>query len=295
MEKQRYIEGLAMGSVSFIIWGLLPLYWRWLNVFSPYQLFAQRVIWSFAFVVLLLVYKRKGSSFFKAVGSKRQWFNVIAPSVFISINWLCYIWAVNNGYVIETSLGYYINPLVLTFFGAVFYKERLTRLQKIGITFAAVGVILQTLLYGALPYIALTLAFCFAMYGLLKKKSDLDSLTGLAFETCVIGVPSLVYILYSEMAGAGITGNLPWYFWVLVSTSGVITAVPLLLYAEGTKRLPLSIVGFLQYIAPTIALGLGIFVFKESFDGYRMLAFVCIWIGLGFFMYSQYLLLRDSV
>lgn len=195
--------------------------------------------------------------------------------------------------MIESSLGYFINPLVLTAFGAIFYKERLTKLQFIGIGLATVGVLIKSIYYGQIPYIALVLAFSFAIYGLLKKKSKVDSLNGLAFETLVIGIPALIYVLQTEFSGSGIAGNLPSYYWGLIAMSGVATATPLLLYAEGTKRLPLSVVGFLQYIAPTIMLFLGVIVFKEPFNQSDLFPFVLIWIGLMCFSYSQYKLLKE--
>lgn len=250
MDRKNYIEGLTFGALAFGMWGILPLYWRLVDAISPYQIFCQRVVWSFLFVCILLLIKGKWPEFYKTLKSRQEWKNIIGPSVFIAMNWFLYIWGVNNGYVIEASLGYYINPLILTLLGRIFFKERLTLLQKISIAFAAAGVLIKTLLYGRIPFIALALAATFAFYGLLKKKSTLNSLSGLGFETLVIGIPSLLFLILTETRGAGITGNLPWTFWILIALSGVVTAIPLLLYAEGTKKLPLNIVGFLQYLSP---------------------------------------------
>jgi chloramphenicol-sensitive protein RarD len=294
MERKQYVEGLLMGVGAFVLWGLLPLYWKLVKAISPYQIFAHRVVWSFLFVMVILAYRQLLPTYKTIIKSPKNWLNILGPAFFISINWLVYIWAVNNDYVIESSLGYFINPLVLTAFGAVFFKERLTKLQFVGISLAACGVLLKSLYYGQVPYIALILAFSFAMYGLLKKKSAIDSLNGLAFETLVIGIPALVYVLYTESQGLGIAGNLPTYYWGLIALSGVATATPLLLYAEGTKRLPLSVVGFLQYIAPTIMLFLGVIVFKEPFQQSDLVPFVMIWVGLMCFSYSQYKLLRSK-
>lgn len=294
MDRKKYIQGLAMGSSAFIMWGLLPLYWKWVSAITPYQIFAQRVVWSFVFVVVILIVMGKWKIFTGALKSIRNWKLIIAPAFFISVNWLLYIWAVNNNYIIETSLGYYINPLVLTLFGRVFFKERLNRLQKVGIGFAGVGVAIKTLTYGRIPIIALVLATSFALYGLLKKKSNLDSITGMGFETMVIGIPSLFYLIGMESSGLGISGNLPTSFWFMIAISGIVTATPLMLYAEGTKRLPLTVVGFLQYIAPTIALFIGVFVFKEPFNSISLFAFVLIWIGIAFFSYSQYRILKRA-
>jgi len=294
MDKKRYVEGLIMAIIAFTIWGLLPLYWKLVNAITPYEIFSQRVVWSFLFVMIVIALKGNFVALKNIIKEANNWLKVIGSAVFISINWLTYIWSVNNGYVIETSLGYYINPLVLTLFGAIFFKEKLDRLQKIGIGFAATGVVLKAIMYGQIPFVSLVLAFTFAIYGLLKKKSHIDSLNGLAFETLIVGVPALIYLVSVESSGQGIVGNLKPSFWFLIALSGIVTAVPLLLYAEGTKRLPLNIVGFLQYIAPTIALILGIYVFKEPFDTKAMFPFVFIWIGLGIFSYSQYKLLSQK-
>lgn len=294
MDRKKYIQGLLMGGGAFVMWGLLPIYWKWVDRISPYQIFSQRVVWSFVFMTLIVIYLKKGQDFRTILKSKKNWKQMIAPSIFISINWLLYIWAVNNDFIIETSLGYYINPLVLTLFGGIFFKERLNRPQVVGILFATAGVLIKTVAYGRVPYVALVLAMSFAIYGLLKKKSTLDSITGLTFETLIISGPSLIYLISVESGGAGITGNLPMYFWAMIALSGVVTATPLMLYAEGTKRLPLTVVGFLQYIAPTIALIIGVFVFKEPFDAISLFAFVLIWIGIGFFSYAQYQILKRS-
>lgn len=291
MDKKSYVTGLISGSLAFVIWGLLPLYWKLVKALSPYQIFAHRVVWSLVFLVIIMRYKNLLPQFIKLIKDKKNWLYMFGPALFISINWLTYIWSVNNGYVIETSLGYYMNPLVLTLFGGIFYKEKLDKYQKMGIGLASIGVLVKTVSYGRVPVIALILAISFAIYGLLKKKSQFSSVIGLAFETLMVGVPTLVYVLFSEVTGAGISGNLSGFFWLLIATSGIVTAVPLLLYAEGTKRLPLTVIGFLQYIAPTIALFLGIFVFKEAFNLKELIPFAIIWLGLVLFSYSQIKLL----
>ena len=293
MDQKRYVEGLIMGGIAFVLWGLLPLYWKWVSAITPYEIFAQRVIWSFLFVLILLKWKKALGTFVTIIKKPENIIKTILPAFFISLNWMLYIWSVNNGYVIEASLGYYINPLVLTLLGAIAFKERLTKGQAIGITLATIGVLYKTLTYGKVPFIALTLAIAFGVYGLLKKKSNLSSLDGLGIETFIIGVPALIYLLFTEGSGSGITGNLPGYYWIMISFSGFITAVPLLLYAEGTKRLPLNIVGFLQYIAPTISLFLGVVVFNETFDLNGLYAFGFIWLGLIVFSREQYLLLKQ--
>jgi len=293
MDRQNYIKGLLYGGLAFVLWGLLPLYWKLVSALNPYQIFAHRVFWSLIFIVAIMKHRKQFRSFMDLVKDKNNWIASFGPALFISINWLTYIWGVNNGYVIETSLGYYINPLVLTLFGALFYHEKLDRLQMIGIGLAGLGVLIKIIVYGRLPIIALILAISFAIYGLLKKQSKFTSLVGLGFETLIVGLPAFILILFSEGSGHGINGNLPVSFWLLIALSGLVTAVPLLLYGEGTKRLPLKVVGFLQYIAPTIALFLGIFVFKEPFNTEELIPFLVIWSGLICFVISQVKMLKN--
>lgn len=294
MNKREYLLGLALGSLAFIIWGLLPLYWKLVSILNPYQVFSHRVIWSLLFVLIILKLKGQFKAFIKLVKQPRNWLKMTASAFFISVNWLMYIWSVNNGYVIETSLGYYINPLVLTLFGMIFLKESLTNLQKIGIFFATIGVAYKTWHYGSVPIIALIIAISFAIYGLLKKTSKMTSLNGLAFETAIISLPTAVFLVKCEATNTGITNNLPVYFWLLIALSGIATAIPLILYAESSKRLPLNVLGFLQYLAPTISLFLGVFIFSESFTLNDLIAFSLIWMGLMFFSVSQYLSLKNT-
>jgi chloramphenicol-sensitive protein RarD len=247
---------------------------------------------------VIMTINKEFSAFITLIKQPKLWLKVLAPAVFISINWLVYIWSVNSGYVIEASLGYYINPLVLTLFGFIFFKERLSRLQVLGLSLAALGVLYKTVTYGQFPFIALILAVSFAIYGLLKKWSNLSSVKGLSFETLIVGIPALIFLMNQEASGVGISGRLPIGFWLLIAFSGIATATPLILYAESTKRLPLNVVGFLQYISPTLSLLLGIFVFKEKFDSNALFAFIIIWAGLILFYIDQYIKLkgmRDSI
>lgn len=292
--RRELAIGLLYGGLSFTLWGLLPLYWKLVQALSPYQVFAHRVVWSFGFMLPILYYRKELRSFFEMARSPRYWVKLFPLAFFISVNWLTYIWSVTQGYVVEASLGYYINPLVLTAFGMVFFKERLTKLQALGIVFAFVGVIVKTVAYGRVPWIALILAFSFASYGLLKKLSTQTSTVSLSFETLIVGVPSLIYLLWMESAGSGIVGNLPASFWLLIGLSGIATATPLLLYGEGTKRLPLKYMGILQYISPSISLALGVAVFGESFDSSNWIAFGFIWIGVVLFSLSGFIKAQDK-
>lgn len=294
MDKKQYAIGLAFGASAFTLWGALPLYWRLVSAIAPYQIFAHRVLWSLLFVVAIMALKKDLAAFGAVLRQPKNWLKVAGPALFISINWLIYIWGVNNGYVIESSLGYYMNPLVVTLFGTLFLKEKLSGPQLIGILLSATGVIIKTLGYGRVPWLAIVLAVSFAIYGLLKKLSPFTSLRGLAFETLVVGLPCLAYLAFSEAGGSGISGNLPPWYWLLIAASGIATATPLLLFAEGTSRLPLTVMGFLQYIAPTLALVLGIFVFKETFDKASLFAFSFVWAGILVFSWGQYRVFKQA-
>lgn len=294
MENREYKLGLLLGVASFGMWGMLPLYWKLVGAITPYQIFAHRVVWSFVFLVFIMVYKNYWKNFLKMMKDGRTIKFFIAPAIAISINWMLYIWSVNNGFVVEASLGYYINPLMLTAFGSLVYKEKMTKLQKMGLFLAIIGVMVKTILYGRVPVVALVLATSFSVYGLLKKRSKWDSLTALAFETLIVGVPSLFYLVFVEVNGIGIRGNLPFYLVPLILLSGIATATPLILYAESAKRLPLSVLGFIQFLSPTIALFIGVFVFKEAFDISSLIGFSFIWAALGLFIYSQLKLLKTA-
>ena len=296
MDRKQYISGLIFGTSAFLLWGLLPVYWKLVDDISPYLIFSHRALWSFVFMTILLCMTKRISELKEALMSPRTMKITFLSAILISMNWLIYIWAVNNGYIIESSLGYFINPLVLTVFGVVYYQEKLSRYEWIGIGFASLGVIIKSVYYGSVPIIALLLAISFALYGLFKKKSELDSLIGLGVETLMISIPCMFYVLLAEYRGVGISNNFPGYYWPLIMMSGLVTALPLILYGIGAKRLPLTIVGFLQYIAPSLMLLLGIFVYNEEFTIFDFIPFGMIWIGLIFFSYSQFkLLLRTRV
>lgn len=294
MDRKSYLRGLVCGASAFTLWGLLPLYWKWVHALPAYQVFAHRIVWSLVFLVIFMMQRKTFRKFVALVKTPRQWLKVLPIAVIISVNWLVYIWSVNNGYVIESSLGYFINPLMVTLLGSIFLGERLDNYQKIGILLATIGVLMKTVMYGKVPWIALAIALSFALYGLLKKKSELSSLMGLGFETFIVGIPAFVYLVMMETGHQGISGQLPGYYWLMIALSGIVTAVPLLLYAEGAKNLPLKVVGFLQYIAPTLQLLLGIFVFDEAFEPMELIPFSIIWAGLIFFTYSQLKVLKKT-
>ncbi|OLQ45645.1 transporter [Bacillus licheniformis] len=288
MQYSETKKGVLYTAVSFIMWGLFPLYWKLLAQLPALDILAHRIIWSFVFMCILLFFLRQWKTGWQELRSLKKKGGILSlflASILISINWFVYIWAVNHGFLLEASLGYYINPLVSVLLGILFLKEKLNRLQLVAVSIAAAGVIISAFQYGSIPYVALLLAFSFGLYGLSKKRTSLSSAIGLTLETFMIMPIALGYLLLSghaQPAGAE-SGET----WMLLFFAGVFTALPLLLFAEGAKRLPLYQVGILQYIAPTITLLIGLFVYHEPFSSSKAFTFSCIWAALLLFTFSQ--------
>ncbi|WFA03358.1 EamA family transporter RarD [Bacillus sp. HSf4] len=292
MNHTAQTKGIIYTACSYLLWGLLPLYWKVLDQTAALDILAHRIIWSFVFMCGVLLVMRQWKNGVKAfqslLANRKALVPLVCSSVLISINWYVYIWAVGHGYILEASLGYYINPLVSIVLGIIFLKEKLSRLQTAAVLLAAAGVLISAFQYGSVPYIALMLAFSFGLYGLAKKRMSLSSAIGLTLETLMIAPVAVVYLLFfrhpehSQAASGGI-GTM-----ILLFLAGVLTAIPLLLFAEGAKKLPLYQVGILQYIAPTITLCLGVFVYHEPFGSAKALTFSCIWAALVLFTLSQF-------
>jgi chloramphenicol-sensitive protein RarD len=283
--------GLLTALVAYFLWGILPLYWKLVSHVPASVVLAHRIIWSLVFMFGILLVMRKIPTFFQEVKSifthKKQLVFITLAACFISFNWFTYIWAVNNGQLVEASLGYYINPLVSVIFGMIFFKETLTRWQTISFLLAAVGVLILAIYTGGIPFISLTLAVSFAFYGVIKKKVDVGALTGLAVETVLVTPVALIYltIIYSSIGDAFYISSFSTF--TLLVGAGAATAIPLLLFAIGARRIPLATIGFLQYLAPTISLLIGIFLFGEKFSGIHFLAFSFIWVALAIYTFSK--------
>ena len=269
-----------LGAGAYLAWGLLPLYWKTLRHVPAAEILAHRMVWSLAVVVGLLTLQRRWSGIGAALRDRRVLATFTASALLLSLNWFLYIWAVNSNYIVESSLGYFINPLVNVVLGIVFLRERLRAGQTLALLIAASGVVYLTLLYGALPWIALTLAITFGFYGLLRKTAALDSLQGLTLETVVIFLPALGYLLFLQGAGRLAFGHGTPATSLLLALSGAATAGPLLLFAAGARRIPLTLMGILQYISPTLQLLLGVFVYGEVLNARRLVGFCLIWLAL---------------
>lgn len=273
-------QGVLYAVFAYLVWGLLPLYWKLFQQVAAWEILAHRILWSVVFVAVLLVITRRWRQMWGAVSEPKQKLAILISSLFISANWLIFIWAVNNGHVIQTSLGYYINPLINVLFGVLFLKEKLRIGQWAAIALATVGVSIITIQYGEVPWISISLALTFASYGLAKKVVSLDSMIGLAWETLLVFPLSLLYLIYLHASGTDTTSALSGWQLILLSLAGVATALPLYWFALATKSLPLSTVGFIQYLAPSTSLLLAIFVFGESFTTTHFISFGFIWSAL---------------
>lgn len=288
---ENYKQGIFFGLAAYVLWGILPVYWKALELVSPFEILSSRFMWSCVFVFLLIIFQKKWPLFTKEV--KQVFSNVktgaamVAAGITISFNWGTFIWAVNNGHIVETSMGYYINPLVSILFAVVFLRERLDKMQLAAITCAFIGVASMVYSFGKIPWVSLTLAFTFALYGLLKKILPVSALTSIMLETLLITPLALVYeySLWQQGVSFYASGNLQVI--MMLTGAGVVTAIPLLLFTAGARLLPLKIIGFLQYISPTLTLLIGVFVYNEVFTASHLLAFGWIWAALLLFIVSQ--------
>jgi chloramphenicol-sensitive protein RarD len=273
-------KGLVYALGAYLTWGLLPIYWKLLHVVTPLEIVSHRIVWSFVVVLAILAYRRQWQWLKPTLHDRKTLLTFVLISILITVNWGVYIWAVNAGFVVETSLGYFINPLINVVLGVFFLRERLRLWQWVAVGVAFIGVLYLTLTYGTLPWVALTLAFSFGFYGLLKKTASLNALEGFSLETAFIFGPALLYLAYLQLIGAGSWGQLDLTTELLLIFSGVITAGPLLMFAAAARRIPLSLLGLLQYLAPTMQFLLGVFVYGEPFSRSRLVGFSLIWLAL---------------
>ena len=276
--------GILSAALAFFLWGLFPLYFHALHAVPPLQILAHRILWSLLFLLIVLAVRRQWS-WLAIVRKPRVIASFVASAFLLSANWLVYIWSVNNGHVIEASLGYFITPLVNIVFGFVLFKERLRPAQWGAIALAALGVAWLTWQAGTVPWIALTLAATFGAYGLMRKTAALGALEGLTLETMVLFPMAAAYVGWLTWHGQNdfvttASDNTR----LLLIAAGPLTAIPLLLFASGARKIPLSVLGLLQYMAPSLQFLLGVWVFHEAFSQERLIGFVVIWTALALYV-----------
>jgi chloramphenicol-sensitive protein RarD len=275
--------GVLSGLAAYSLWGLFPLYFPLLKPAGGLEIVAHRVLWSLLFIGLLLTAVRRWSHVRALVTDRRRLLVLTGAAVLIAANWLVFVYGVNSGHVVETSLGYFINPLVSVLLGVVVFSERLRPLQWTAVGIAAVAVAVLTVDYGRLPWIALTLALTFALYGLMKKIVRVEAAPGLFVETLLVAAPAIVVLAVLHGDGGGTFGNAGAGHAALLVGSGVATAIPLLLFAAAARRIPLSTVGLLQYLTPLMQLAIGVFVYDEPMPPARLAGFAIVWVALAVF------------
>ena len=267
------------GVAAYSLWGAFPLYWILLEEANPLEIVSHRAVWTLVFCFIVLAVTKALKATLVTLKRPMVAAKLFLSSLLVSINWLVYIWATNNEHVVEASLGYYINPLIIIGFGVIFLKEKMRGLQWAAVTIASIGVLILTLDYGRLPWIALALAVSWGSYGLVKKQLGLGALEGLAIETFISSFFYLGYLIYIGNQGTGQFGQ-SWGLTLLLMSAGAITAIPLLLFNGSTNRLPFTTIGLLQYITPTLQFCIGVWVLNEDMPTARWIGFLIIWVAL---------------
>ncbi len=284
MKNSSNLRGGFIVLASYCLWGLLPVYWKLLQHIKSSEIVAHRIVWSFVFMLLLIMFKSAPGTIVSVFRNIKLFALVSACSFLVSINWAVYIWAVNSGHMVDASMGYYINPVVSVLLAFFFLKENIGWEGWTAVLFALSGIIIMIVKIGNVPWIALILSFSFALYGLLKKILPVDAITGLFVETAVSAPVAILYLVYINCySGSGLTFHSDAFTWLLFVFAGVVTAVPLLLFGIGTRMVSLSIAGFLQYASPTLTLLLGVFIYREHVPAGKLFSFALIWTGLAIF------------
>lgn len=279
-------QGIAYAALAYTLWGLFPLYFRLLATVHPLEVLAHRFVWSLGFLLLLLAVLRRWAWLRPALGSPRVLGGFALSATLLSVNWFVYIWAVTNGRVLEASLGYFITPLANVLSGRLLLGERLRPAQWGAVALAAAGVLWMTLQLGSLPWVSLVLAASFAAYGLARKTASLGALEGLSLETLLLAPLAGAGLVWAATQGQATFPVATPDLQTLLIASGPVTAVPLLLFAAGARRIPLSVLGMLQYIGPTIQWLLAVWLFHEPFSGARLQGFVAIWCACALFSFD---------
>ena len=282
--------GIFYALGAYLMWGIAPLYFKYLEAIPVYEILAHRVIWSTLVTAIFISYLKDWPNVLQVVGSIKNLSMLTITSLLISANWLVFIWAVNNDRMLEASLGYFINPLFNVLLGLIFLNERLSRLKWFAVSFAFIGVAVQAWQLGELPWVSLVLPLSFACYGLLRKKVKVKAITGLFLETLVVLPIALIYVLvFAESSTSNFLNNdLSLDLWLMFA--GVVTALPLIFFGQAALRLPLSTLGFFQYLAPSIVFFIAVLVYEEPISIIKLFTFACIWLGILVFIFENKLI-----
>ncbi|OPJ61356.1 EamA family transporter RarD [Clostridium chromiireducens] len=291
--RNEKTTGVIYAVTAYILWGILPVYWKFISSVSSIEILSNRIVWAFVFTILIIMVTKQWSELKLIAKDKKQMFYIFIASILIAINWGLYIWAVNSDRIVDASLGYYINPLLAVALGVIIFKEKLSYWTGAALTIASIGVVVKTVQYGKVPWISLGLAISFGLYGAIKKSVKANSIVGLTLETAMLTPVAAAYIVSRHVSGLGAFKTEGTLVILLLIGAGVVTAIPLLLFASSARRLPLSLIGFTQYISPTISLIIGVFVYNEGFTTVDMIAFCFIWAALIVYSFSQISLVKS--
>lgn len=292
--QRSALAGAGCAFLAFVIWGVSPVYWKILHSVSSFEVILHRIIWSFVVLMPLVLLRNRRSEFVRTLKDLRAMGILLFTSVMVSANWLIYVWAVNNQRVLEASLGYYINPIVNVLLGVIFLKERLRPIQIFAVILAGAGVLYLTISQGAPPWVSLSLAFSFGIYGLIRKVVSVSALTGLTVETLLLTIPAFILLGKMEATGTAAFLNMNLTTDLLLAGTGILTATPLLLFGIGARRITLTTLGFIQYTGPTGMLLLGITLFDEPFTRVQMVTFGLIWTALALYSTDAWLVYKKN-
>lgn len=294
MEGKSSKTGVLSALAAYTAWGLLPIYWKTLQGVPAQEILAHRITWSFVFVALLVLYKKQWGRIRSVLRDRSKMLGLLLSALLVTSNWYIYIWAVNSNKVVEASLGYYFNPLIVVLMGIMVLGERIDRWQIASIVLACLGVLILALEYGKIPWISLGLATTFALYGLAKRLVAVDSLLGLTLETAVVTPLAIIYLWTTGANGGGAISHFGTSTLLLLMGAGIVTAIPLLWFAHAAKNVPFTTIGFIQYLSPTLSLLLGVFVYHEEFTAAHALSFGFIWLALAVYSISRIVVFRKA-
>jgi chloramphenicol-sensitive protein RarD len=292
--KSESIPGVIYTGSAFLVWGLVPIYWKALDAVPPFEIILHRVVWASLFLLILIIVGRRVNELSRVLKDLRILLTLFSTAVILVLNWWLYVWAINNNHMLQGSLGYYINPLVNVLFGVLILRERLRPAQVLAVLLAGVGVVYLAFSYGNFPWIALALATSFGVYGLIRKVAPVGPLVGLGVETMLLAAPAAAYLIYLEAEGRGsfLRGNIS--IDLLLLGTSVLTAVPLTSFTAGARRINLSTVGLLQYIAPTGMFLLAVFHYHEPFSKVQVWTFILIWTALAIYSTDSVIYFRRA-
>ncbi|MFW7380236.1 MAG: EamA family transporter RarD [Oligoflexus sp.] len=274
--------GLLSGIGAFALWGVFPIYFKWISEVAALEVLAHRIIWSLGFLMLGVTLLGRKFSWRQVYEDKKLFLCLLSSASLIALNWLVFIEAVTAGKTIEASFGYFMNPILIIAFSVIIFRERLSFLQKISLVFAGIGVLYQIASLGTIPWISLVLASSFGLYGVVRKIAQIDSVRGLLMETLLLAPLAILYLVYRKQNDILWFGQHSWQDDLLLISAGLVTSIPLVLFAVGVKRLPYATVGFLQYIAPSLQFLVAIYLFQEALPVEKFVSFIFVWVGLGF-------------